>query len=88
MMPARFAVTPAEEQITEVVGSGPFKFVKDEWKPGDQVVYVKNQDYVPRSEAPSGSTGGKKAYVDKIIWKYMPDPGRVADALAAGEWAA
>ncbi len=85
MMPARLAATPAEQEITEVVGSGPFKFVKDEWKPGDQVVYVKNPDYVPRNEAASGSTGGKKAYVDKIIWKYMPDPWRVADALAAGE---
>jgi peptide/nickel transport system substrate-binding protein len=35
MMPARLAATPAEDQITEVVGSGPFKFAKDEWKPGD-----------------------------------------------------
>jgi len=41
MMPARIAAAPVEEQITEVVGSGPFKFVKDEWRPGDQVVYVR-----------------------------------------------
>ena len=85
MMPARLAATPAEDQITEVVGSGPFKFAKDEWKPGDQVVYVRNPDYAPRNEAPSGSAGGKKAYVDKVIWRYMPDPWSVADALAAGE---
>jgi peptide/nickel transport system substrate-binding protein len=85
MMPARMAATSAEEQITEVVGSGPFKFVKDEWKPGDQVVYVRNPDYVSRNEAPSGSTGGKKVYLDKVVWRYMPDPWSVTDALAAGE---
>ena len=85
MMPARLAATPAEDQITEVIGSGPFKFVKDEWKPGAQVVYVRNPAYVPRDEVPSGSTGGKKAYVDEVIWRYMPDPWSAADALAAGE---
>jgi peptide/nickel transport system substrate-binding protein len=85
MMPARIAATSAGDQITEVVGSGPFKFVKDEWKPGNQVVYVRNPDYVPRNEAPSGSTGGKKVYVDKVIWRYMPDPWDAAEALAAGE---
>jgi ABC-type transport system substrate-binding protein len=52
MMPARIASTPVEEQITELVGSGPFKVAKDEWKPGDQVVYVRNPDYIPRNEAP------------------------------------
>ena len=62
MMPARIAATSADEQIKEIVGSGPFRFVKDEWQPGNQVVYVKHADYVPRNEAPSGSTGGKKVF--------------------------
>ena len=44
--------------------------------PGHQAVYVRNRDYIPRNETPSGSTGGKKAYLDKVIWRYMPDPGR------------
>ena len=85
MMPARIAATSSEEQITEVVGSGPFKFAKEDWQPGKQVVYVRNHDYVPRDEAPSGSTGGKKVYVDKVIWRYIPDPMEAADALASGE---
>jgi hypothetical protein len=28
------------------VGSGPFIFVKEEWRPGSQAVYVRNPDYV------------------------------------------
>src|SRR5713101_2831162 len=85
MMPARIAATSPDKQINEVVGSGPFKFVKDEWQPGKQVVYVRNPDYVPRAEAPSGSTGGKKAYLDKVIWRYIPDPMDAAEALTTGE---
>jgi peptide/nickel transport system substrate-binding protein len=85
MMPARIAATSPEEQIKEIVGSGPFKFARDEWQPGEQVVYVRNPDYIPRDETPSGSTGGKKVYVDKVIWQYIPDPWDVAESLAAGE---
>jgi peptide/nickel transport system substrate-binding protein len=85
MMPARIASTSADEQIKEVVGSGPFKFARDEWKPREEVVYLRNADYVPREEAPSGSTGGKKVYLDKVIWRYIPDPWESAEALAAGE---
>ena len=67
MMPARIASTSPDEQIKEVVGSGPFKFARDEWQPGEQVVYLRNSDYVPREEAPSGSTGGKRVYLDQVI---------------------
>ena len=44
MMPARIAATPPEEQIKEVVGSGPFKFARDEWRPGEQVVHPTRRD--------------------------------------------
>jgi peptide/nickel transport system substrate-binding protein len=85
MMPARIAATSPDEQIREIIGSGPFKFARDEWQPGEQVVYVRNPDYIPRDEAPGGSTGGKKVYLDKVIWRYIPDPWEAAEALATGE---
>src|SRR5262245_13117548 len=39
IMPKRVAATPADRQIDEFIGSGPFIFMKDEWKPGEKVVY-------------------------------------------------
>ena len=57
MMPERHAETDPFEQIPEIVGSGPFIFVKEEWVPGAKVVYVKNPAYVPRSEPPSFAAG-------------------------------
>ena len=69
----------------EPIGSGPFKFVKEEWVPGNKVVYVKNTDYVPRKEAPSWAAGGKVVKVDRVEWIYIPDSATAAAALNAGE---
>lgn len=85
MMPERVAKTDAFTQISETVGSGPFKFVKEEWLPGSKTVFVKNTDYVPRSEKPSWGAGGKVVKVDRVEWVYIPDPTTAANALMAGE---
>ncbi len=71
MMQKKYADTDAFTQVTEIVGSGPFKFVKEQWVPGSKVVYVKNTDYVPRSEPASGAAGGKVVKVDRVEWVYM-----------------
>src|SRR4029077_7042214 len=65
--------------------AGPFKFVKEEWQPGNKAVFVKNTDYVPRTEPPSFASGGKIAKVDRVEWLYIPDTGTAAAALNAGE---
>ena len=85
MMPERLAKTDAYQQIPETIGSGPFKFVKEEWEPGHKAVFVKNPDYVPREEAPSFAAGGKVAKVDRVEWLYIPDTATAAAALNAGE---
>lgn len=85
IMPERIAKTDAFTNITEAIGSGPFKFVKEEWVPGSKVVYVKNADYVPRKEPPSWAAGGKVVKVDRVEWIYIPDSATAAAALSAGE---
>jgi peptide/nickel transport system substrate-binding protein len=85
MMPERIAKTDPNEQITEVIGSGPFRFVASEWVPGSKVVYEKFADYVPRKEPSSQAAGGKVAYVDRVESIYIPDHGVAMAALASGE---
>src|SRR6267378_4205600 len=85
IMPARLAATDPNEQVKEVIGSGPFKFSKDEWQPGNRVVYARNADYVSRDEEPSGAAGGKRTRVDRVEWRYIPDPATASAALEAGE---
>jgi peptide/nickel transport system substrate-binding protein len=85
MMPARIAATPVDKQITDPTGSGPFIMKQDEWQPGHKVVYVKNPDYVPRSEPPDYLSGGKIAKIDRLEWLYIPDNNTALSALQAGE---
>ena len=85
IMPARLASIDANEQVKEVVGSGPYRFVKEEWQPGNQVVYARFADYVPRNEPPNGAAGGKRANVDRVIARYIPDAATAMAALEAGE---
>ena len=86
IMPERLAKTDAYQQVTEMVGSGPFKFVKSEFEPGHKVVYVKNTDYVPRSEPPNWASGGKVVKVDRVEWYVVPDATTKMAAIQAGEY--
>jgi peptide/nickel transport system substrate-binding protein len=85
ILPARVAATPPDEQIKETIGSGPFIFVKEEWQPGHRVVYVRNPDYLPRPEPASSAAGGKRVYLDRVEWLYIPAPATASAALEAGE---
>ena len=86
IMPKRIAETDAFKQIEEHIGSGPYVFKRDEFKPGDKAVYLKNAKYVPRKEAPSGSTGGKHVYVDRVEWNLaLRDAQAQVNALVKGE---
>ncbi len=85
MMPKRVADTDPQKQIDDATGSGPFKFVKDEWKPGDKAVYVKFDKYKPRAEPPSGLAGGKVVKIDRVEWRAISDSQTAVNALIAGE---
>lgn len=85
IMPERLAATDPGTQVTEMVGSGPFRFVADEFDSGNRVVYARFADYVPRAEAPEWYAGGKHAHFDRVEWRIIPDESTAAAALQAGE---
>src|SRR5689334_12933210 len=85
IMPERIAKTDPFKQIEEYIGSGPMKFVKNEWVPGAKAVFEKFADYAPRQEKASWLAGGKQMLLDRIEWIVMPDPATAAAALQNGE---
>jgi peptide/nickel transport system substrate-binding protein len=85
IMPERIAKTDAFQQINEYVGSGPFKFLRDQWVSGSSAAYERFDKYVPRQEAPDSWAGGKVAHFDRVEWKIVPDSATQAAALQAGE---
>jgi peptide/nickel transport system substrate-binding protein len=85
VMPARIAATDPYKQINEYIGSGPMRFVKDEWTPGARAVFEKFADYVPRQEPASWFAGGKRIMSDRIEWAVIADQATAAAALQRGE---
>ncbi len=85
IMPERLARTDPHRQVAEVVGSGPFRWVADEYVPGSRAVFAKFDGYRPRNEPVSHSSGGLRVLVDRVEWRMIPDPATAANALVNGE---
>jgi peptide/nickel transport system substrate-binding protein len=85
IMPERIAATDPFRQIGEYVGSGPMRFVKNEWVPGAKAVFEKFPGYMPRQEPNSWLAGGKRMLLDRIEWIVIADPATASTALQTGE---
>jgi peptide/nickel transport system substrate-binding protein len=48
-------------------------------------VFVRNPNYVGRTEAPSGLAGNKTSHFDRVEWLYLPDSNSAISALKRGE---
>ena len=86
IMPERLASTDPFKQITEIVGSGPFRFKADERVQGSMSVYERFAGYKPReSGTPDWTSGPKVVHFDRVEWHVIPDPAAAAAALQQGE---
>ncbi|MBV8912002.1 MAG: ABC transporter substrate-binding protein [Acetobacteraceae bacterium] len=85
IMREKDAMTDPFMPVKARIGSGPFRFVEAEYRPGARIVYERFGDYVPRREPASGFAGGKVAKVDRVEWVIIPDPAVAFSALRQGE---
>ena len=85
-MPERLAVTDPFKQVTEMVGSGPFRFLADERVSGARVAYARFEGYQPRDTGVADWTAGPKVvHFDRVEWTVIPDGATAAAALQRGE---
>jgi len=86
MMPERLANTDPFKQITEIIGSGPYKYKMDERVQGAKNVYERFAEYKPREAGtPDWTSGPKRPWFDRIEWTTMPDASVASAALQNGE---
>ena len=85
VMPERLALTSPSTQVTEMMGSGPYRFLADERVPGARVAYQRFDGYVPRQEAPSFLAGAKRALMERIEWRTIPEASTASSALRSGQ---
>jgi peptide/nickel transport system substrate-binding protein len=86
IMPERLANTDAFQQVTEMVGSGPFRFLPHQRVVGARAVYERFAGYRPReSGTPDWTTGPKVVHFDQVHWTVIPDNATAAAAMQRGE---
>ena len=85
IMPEHIAQTSPSAAVSEIIGSGPFRFVPGARVAGARAVFERFARYIPRSDATSFMAGSKIARFDRIEWHTIPDPATAAAALQSGE---
>ena len=86
MMPERLASQDPFKPLTEVIGSGPFRYLADERVQGARNVYAKFERYQPRTDGkPDWTAGPKIVHYDRVVWTTTPDAGTGVAALQTGE---
>ena len=85
IMPERLIADPAK-QVTEVVGSGPYRYLANERVSGARSVWEKFDGYAPRADGvPEFTSGPKIARVNRVEFVIIPDAATTANALISGE---
>ena len=82
VMPRAQAFRQPRRTVRELVGTGPYAFTA--WRPGESVEIDRFRDYSPRAEPASGYWGEQRAWIDRISWLNVPDPGLQVAGLLAG----
>ena len=85
IMPERLALTDPYKQVTEIIGSGPFRWIASEYVTGARAIYARNEAYIPRNEPVDYCAGGLRALVDRVEWRVIADAGTAVSALLTGE---
>ena len=91
IMPERLAQKSPYQPVTEMVGSGPFRFLPAERIPGARIAYARFPGYIPRNDGDPSRTAGPKrpapnlAAIDRVEWHIIPDAATAAAALQRNE---
>lgn len=69
-----------DENCAAPVGTGPFKV--ESWVKQNAITLVRNSDYL---SPPADASHSGPAYLDKVIWRFIPDSASRYAALQSGE---
>jgi peptide/nickel transport system substrate-binding protein len=83
-MAAIMAKETLAPQVTEFIGTGPYKF--KERRPDQFVVLVRFDDYSSRTEAPNGYAGRREALLDELRFIPVPSPNTRVEGALSGQF--
>jgi peptide/nickel transport system substrate-binding protein len=86
IMPERLANADPARPVTEMVGSGPYRFIGADFVIGERAAYERFAGYVPRPDGvPNYTSGPKLPHIDRVEWMTIDDSATAAAALQRGE---
>src|SRR5258708_11218832 len=85
IMPERMAKVDPMKQVTETIGSGPYRFLKGEFVSGARAAWAKFEGYIPRKGPVDTIAGGRLPAGSRIECAFLRQPSTAMAALQAGE---
>ena len=85
IMPERLARTDPFNQVVEMVGSGPYRFLHGEFNAGVAAAYERFEGYVRRTEAFQATPQARKSRISSGWNGTLGDAATAAAALLQGE---
>ncbi|MDP9096534.1 MAG: ABC transporter substrate-binding protein, partial [Pseudomonadota bacterium] len=86
IMPERLAAGDPGRPVTEMIGSGPYRFEAADFVMGERTAYRRFAGYVPRPDGTAIYTAGpKQAHIDRVEWQSIDDAATATSALQRGE---
>jgi peptide/nickel transport system substrate-binding protein len=83
-MAAIMAKESLAPQVTQFIGTGPYKF--KERRPDQFIVLVRFDDYSSRTEAASGYAGRREALLDELRFIPVPSPNTRVEGALSGQF--
>lgn len=84
IMPSEVIEASGDDPITDVIGSGPYKF--EEWVPDQKLVLSKWDDYQSVDAPASGLAGKKDAAIDELVFEFLQDATTPVAGLQTGQY--
>ncbi|MCC9069811.1 ABC transporter substrate-binding protein [Arthrobacter cryoconiti] len=84
IMPKELVPPAGKTQVSEFVGTGPYKFVK--WEKDQFIQLSKYDDYKDNGLEPSGNSGNKAVFVKDLIFRFITDPSTRAAGVRSGQY--
>lgn len=84
VMPKEVIESAEVEGVTELIGTGPFKF--EEWIQDQYIHLSKFEEYQLLDEEPSGTAGKKEPLVDDVYFHFISDTSTRLAGIQTGEY--
>lgn len=84
VMPASLIEDAPPEGLSDMIGTGPYRFV--EWETDQHIHFELNEDYSPAPGEPNGLAGDRTGTYENLYYRMVPDASTRVSGIQSGEY--